>query len=57
MPAKKSTSTDKWVDPDEAPSLNRDWFERAEISEGGKLIRRRRPKDAGDPRPPGDRSR
>ena len=28
-----------WIDPDDAPLLTRDFFERAEISEGGKVIR------------------
>jgi len=46
MPTKKSTSKSKWVDPDEAPPLDRDWFERAEIWEGDKLVRRGRPKSA-----------
>jgi uncharacterized protein (DUF4415 family) len=27
------------VDPDEAPHLDREWFERAEIREGSRLIR------------------
>jgi uncharacterized protein (DUF4415 family) len=30
---------EQMVDPDEAPPLDRDWFERAEIREGGQLIR------------------
>jgi uncharacterized protein (DUF4415 family) len=39
MPTKKSTTGSKWVDPDDAPHLDRDWFERAEIREGDRLIR------------------
>jgi uncharacterized protein (DUF4415 family) len=39
MLTKKSTTTSKWVDPDDAPNLDREWFERAEICEGGRLIR------------------
>ena len=39
MPTKKNTTESKWVDPDDAPHLDRDWFERAEIREGGCLIR------------------
>jgi len=47
---KKSTIASKWVDPDDAPHLDREWFERAEIREGDRLIRPartvRRPKKA-----------
>jgi uncharacterized protein (DUF4415 family) len=39
MRARKTITASKWVDPDEAPYLDRDWFERAEIREGGRLIR------------------
>jgi uncharacterized protein (DUF4415 family) len=39
MPTKKSTIASKWVDPDDAPHLDRDWFERAEIREGDRLAR------------------
>jgi uncharacterized protein (DUF4415 family) len=39
MPTKKSTTASKWVDPDDAPHLDRDWFERAELREGGHVIR------------------
>lgn len=28
-----------WVDPDDAPLLTKEFFDRAEIREGGKLIR------------------
>jgi hypothetical protein len=49
MPTKKSASKSKWVDPDDAPPLARDWFERAEIRESGKLIRRSRAKNADRP--------
>jgi uncharacterized protein (DUF4415 family) len=40
MPTKKPTTASKWVDPDDAPPLDRDWFERAEIREGDRLLRR-----------------
>ncbi len=40
MPRKKRTAASKWVDPSDAPPLDRDWFERAEIREGNRLIRR-----------------
>jgi uncharacterized protein (DUF4415 family) len=43
MPMKKNTTERKWVDPDDAPHLDRDWFERAEIRENGRLIRPARP--------------
>ena len=39
MPTKKNTIGSKWVDPDDAPHLDREWFERAEIREGDRLIR------------------
>lgn len=48
MPTKKSTTESKWIDPDEAPHLDREWFERAEIRENGRLIRAARP--AGRPK-------
>ena len=28
-----------WIDPDDAPLLTKDFFDRAEIREGGKVIR------------------
>jgi uncharacterized protein (DUF4415 family) len=43
---KKRTIKSKWIDPDEAPRLERDWFDRAEIWEGNKLIRPGRPRKA-----------
>jgi uncharacterized protein (DUF4415 family) len=46
MPTKKRTTKSKWIDPDDAPPLNREWFERAEIWEGNKLIRPGRPRKA-----------
>jgi uncharacterized protein (DUF4415 family) len=48
MPTRKHTTESKWIDPDEIPPLDRDWFERAEIREGGRLIRAARP--AGRPK-------
>jgi uncharacterized protein (DUF4415 family) len=47
MPAKKRTTASKWVDPDDAPPLDRDWFEQAEIREGDRVIR---PAKIGRPR-------
>jgi uncharacterized protein (DUF4415 family) len=39
MPTKKRTTESKWIDPDDAPHLDRDGFERAELREGDRLIR------------------
>ena len=39
MPTKKNTTETKWVDPDDAPHLDRGWFERAELREGNRRIR------------------
>lgn len=44
MPTRKRTTKAKWIDPDDAPLLDREWFERAEIWNNGKLVRRGRPK-------------
>lgn len=44
MPTKKRTTKKKWIDPDEAPHLDREWFARGEIREGDRLIRPGRPK-------------
>jgi uncharacterized protein (DUF4415 family) len=46
MRKKKSVSKRAWVDPDDAPALTRTWFETAGYDEGGKLVRRGRPKSA-----------
>jgi uncharacterized protein (DUF4415 family) len=43
MPRKKSTGASKWVDPDDAPELTREFFDRAEISHGDRIVRRGRP--------------
>jgi len=43
MPRKKNTGLSKWVDPDDAPELTREFFERGEIREGDRIIRRGRP--------------
>jgi len=44
MRKKKRASKRVWVDPDDAPELTREWFETADYYEGGKLVRRGRPK-------------
>jgi uncharacterized protein (DUF4415 family) len=33
-----------WIDPDDAPELNDDFFERADEFQGSQLVRRGRPK-------------
>jgi uncharacterized protein (DUF4415 family) len=38
MPTRKSTTESKWVDPDDAPHLDRNWFEQAELRDGDRLI-------------------
>lgn len=43
MPRKKSSGSSKWVDPDDAPELTKEFFERGEIREGNRIIRRGRP--------------
>jgi uncharacterized protein (DUF4415 family) len=43
MPTKKQTTKTSWVDPDDAPHLTREWFERAALFHGDKLIRPGRP--------------
>jgi uncharacterized protein (DUF4415 family) len=40
--SKKNTESN-WVDPDAAPELDDEWFERAELRIGDKVIRRGRP--------------
>ena len=46
MPRKKTTGASKWVDPDDAPELTREWFEQADLHHGDTLIRRGRPPSA-----------
>ncbi len=43
MPRKKSSGASKWIDPDDAPELTGEFFERGEIRHGDKVIRRGRP--------------
>ncbi len=43
MQKNKGSGKKKWIDPDDAPELTREFFERADIYEGDKLIRRGRP--------------
>lgn len=46
MQTKKPGAESKWVDPDDAPRLTREWFERADRYNGDKIVRRGRPKSA-----------
>jgi uncharacterized protein (DUF4415 family) len=50
MPASKRNTKRNWVDPDDAPELTDEFFERAEIAVGGKVIR---PAKGTLTRPPG----
>jgi hypothetical protein len=40
MPKKKKSAAVAWTDPDDAPPLTEAFFDRAEIWEGNKLVRR-----------------
>ena len=44
MIEKEPASKPVWVDPDDAPEWTDEMFERADYYEGGKLVRRGRPK-------------
>jgi uncharacterized protein (DUF4415 family) len=46
QPPKRLLKTGAWVDPDEAPELTKEYFERADLYLGDKLIRRGRPPSA-----------
>jgi uncharacterized protein (DUF4415 family) len=43
MPRKKKSGDAAWVDRDDAPELTEAFFDRAEIRDGDKVIRRGRP--------------
>ena len=40
----KQNITGNWIDPDDAPPLTREYFERAEIREGDTVVRPGRPR-------------
>lgn len=44
MTGKERSSKDIWVDPDDAPELDDEFFEEADQYNGGKLVRRGRPR-------------
>ena len=46
MPTKKPASATEWIDPEDAPRLDEDWFDRAAVYRGERLIRPGRPKSA-----------
>lgn len=43
MPKNKKSGPNEWVDPDDAPELDDDFFDRAEIRIGGKIVQAGRP--------------
>lgn len=43
MPKNKKGGVVNWVDPDDAPELTDEYFERADVYVGTKLVRRGRP--------------
>ena len=43
MPRKKKAGSAAWVDPDDAPELTDEFFDRAEIRQGDRIVRRGRP--------------
>jgi len=43
MTKKKHAGKSTWVDPDDAPELTEDFFRRADVYEGDRLVRRGRP--------------
>ena len=43
MAVKKHSSKRAWRDPDDAPALNKSWFEEADVMVGRKIVRRGRP--------------
>lgn len=42
MPKKKKDTAKPWIDPDDAPELTPDWFDRADFYIGDKLVKRGR---------------
>jgi len=46
MNENKHATTSTWIDPDEAPELTDAFFERADLYQGDKRVRRGRPKAA-----------
>lgn len=44
MPTKKRAGASAWVDPDDAPPLTDEFFDRAEVRDGDRVVRRGRPR-------------
>lgn len=44
MPRKPDAGKPAWLDPDDAPELTNAFFDRAEVFEGERLVRRGRPR-------------
>jgi uncharacterized protein (DUF4415 family) len=44
MTVSNGNTETEWVDPDDAPELDDDWFDRADLMIGDVVIRRGRPK-------------
>jgi uncharacterized protein (DUF4415 family) len=47
MDAKEKLTPSTWVDPDDAPELDEEWFRTAAVYNNGVLIRPGRPKGSG----------
>ena len=43
MSANKPSTNSSWIDPDDAPERTGEWFQRADLYHGEKLVRRGRP--------------
>ena len=44
MTANRKSTRKKWIDPDDAPELTREFFQRADLYHGDRLARRGRPR-------------
>ncbi len=44
MPVSKQSTDSSWIDPDDAPELDDEWFEKAELRIGDQIIRKGRPR-------------
>ena len=51
MRKKKGAGASSWVDPDDAPELTDEFFKRANVYEGTRLVRRDRPPSLDRKRP------
>lgn len=47
MSGNKGNTESTWIDPDDAPELTEEWFQKADLYHGEKLVRRgRRPSES-----------